>query len=271
MELMIIKITVTILLVVMLAEVSKRTNPLLGGLLLGLPLGVGLSIYFISYSEGIPFLVNGIPWGIAGLASGILFCFFYLLGGRLFSSKNKFVSIILSSLMGFVAFFASGYLIRILSLNVFSATLIFTAVYLLNISASKKIILKNTEGTIRTRSNPYLTVLMRGLVSGIIIVAITGTASIVGSKWAGVLSSFPSMTYTLILILHYEEGNNLYPSIIYGFSYSVSTLAVFYILCSYSLPWLGLNFGFTAAYVLCLVYLFVVKVVSDRLSKLKAT
>jgi len=58
-----IKILISTVIVVLLAEISTRINPVLGGILSGLPLGAGLSVYFISYQNGIEFLVTGIPWG----------------------------------------------------------------------------------------------------------------------------------------------------------------------------------------------------------------
>ncbi|HZK11345.1 MAG TPA: hypothetical protein VFD10_03205, partial [Atribacterota bacterium] len=111
MNLILIKILISTIIVVLLAEISTRVNPVLGGIFSGLPLGAGLSVYFISYQEGIPFLVTGIPWGISALSSSILFCFFYLVTGRYFKPKNNLISIAASSFMGFISFFISGYLI----------------------------------------------------------------------------------------------------------------------------------------------------------------
>ena len=100
------------------------------------------------------------------------------------------------------------------------------------------------------------TLLLRGLIAGIIISLLTEIASITGSRWAGILSSFPSTLFALLVVLHFEEQKNLYPSVIYGFSFSVSTLLVFYISCWYLLPKLGLNLGFVAIYFISISYLF---------------
>jgi len=124
-----IKILIPTVIVVLLAEISTRINPVLGGILSGLPLGAGLSVYFISYQNGIEFLVTGIPWGISALSSSILFCFFYLMTGRYFKSANNIISIAFSSLMGFVSFYISGYLIYKLDLNLLSATIIFFIIF----------------------------------------------------------------------------------------------------------------------------------------------
>lgn len=267
MTLVVAKIIISILTVVLLAEISKRVNPTLGGMLSGLPLGAGLSVYFISYSEGVEFIIKGIPWGIAGLAASILFCFFYLLGAKLAGNRNKAISILISSILGFAVFFISGYIIHGFNLELYSAISIFAIVFIINIAVVGKIKVHPSVKAHKKFSNPIVSVLVRGIIVGIIIVFITGIASVIGSKWTGILSSFPSTLYALILVLHHEEGNNLYPSVIRGFSYGVSTLVVFYILCRYLLPMLGLNLGFFTVYILSLVYLYLFNKIKNCLKQ----
>ena len=254
MNLILIKILISIVIVVILAEISTRINPFLGGLLSGLPLGAGLSVYFISYQNGIEFLVKGIPWGISALSSSILFCFFYLLTGKYFKPKNNIISIAASSFMGFVSFHISGYLIFKLDLNLLSAMIIFFIIFFINILILKKT--KINQIIKKSKKNTITKLLIRGLIAGTIISIFTEIASIAGSRWAGILSSFPSTLFALLVVLHFEARKKLYPSVIYGFSFSVSTLLVFYIACWYLLPKLGLNLGFIVVYLISIVYLF---------------
>lgn len=254
MNLILVKILISTVIVVLLAEISTRINPVLGGILSGLPLGAGLSVYFISYQNGIEFLVKGIPWGISALSSSILFCFFYLMAGRYFKSENNIISIASSSLMGFISFYISGYLIYKLDFNLLSATIIFFIIFFMNILILKKI--KVNQIIKKNKKNSITKLLIRGLMAGIIISILTEIASIAGSRWAGILSSFPSTLFALLVVLHFEEQKKLYPSVIYGFSFSVSTLLIFYISCWYLLPKLGLNLGFVAIYFISISYLF---------------
>ena len=261
MDLILIKILISTIIVVLLAEISIKVNPVLGGILSGLPLGAGLSVYFISYQEGIPFLVKGIPWGISALSSSILFCFFYLMSGRYFKLGNNIISITFSSLMGFISFYVSGYLIYKLDLNLLSATIIFFVIFFINILILKKI--KINQVIKKSKKNSIVKLLIRGLLAGITISTLTEIASIAGSRWAGILSSFPSTLFALLLVLHFEEQKILYPSVIYGFSFSVSTLLVFYIACWYLLPRLGLNLGFIVIYLISIFYLFLLNKCKD--------
>ncbi len=119
------KIVISVLIVFGLAEISKRANPHLAGMISGIPLGTGLSIYFISLEQGIDFTIRGIPWGIAGLAAALVFCFVYLVISGSLALNWKGTVIFLSSTGGIFAFLLSGYFIYSLEVNVASASFIF--------------------------------------------------------------------------------------------------------------------------------------------------
>ncbi|HCL91033.1 MAG TPA: hypothetical protein DHW70_06905 [Candidatus Atribacteria bacterium] len=268
MNFIIIKILISMIIVIIFAEISTRINPVLGGVLSGLPLGAGLSVYFISYKESIPFLVNGIPWAIVALASSILFCLSYFIIGEYFRLNNKLLSITLCSLGGFASFFISGYFINRLKLGLFSAIILFVIIYFINIFITKRIpVVSNYKKQKKTSISTFL---LRGLLAGIIISLFTEIASIGGSKWAGILSSFPSTLFALLVVLHFEGDNKIYPAVIYGFSFSISTLAIFYLLCWYLLPILGLNQGFILIYFMSILYLFIISKMKNLLINKKS-
>lgn len=231
-------------------------NPIMGGLVSGLPLGAGLSVYFVSASLGIEFMVRGIPWAIAGLSSSLLFCLCYLLVGKYSKVEQKIVKILLSSLGGLCSFLLSALLIKGLNLNLWSACIVFTIIYILNIMALKNIPDLRNSPISSGKANTIPALLLRGSIVGVIVSVITGAAILVGSRWTGILSSFPSTLYALLLILHYEEGDNMYPGVIYGFSFSVITLVVFYLSCLILLPGFGLNLGYVLIYLITFIFLY---------------
>jgi hypothetical protein len=194
----------------------------------------------------------------------MLFCLFYLISGKV-QIRSRFLSIAFSSLCGLTAFFLSGFALSVSELYLGLSLMLFIAAYLLNIMVIRKMKIVYISPAATDKSNTLTRYFIRGLFSAAIIVAITGAASVAGAKWSGILSAFPSTTYSLLLVLHFESGDSHYPSIINGFSFSVSTLAVFYVLMYALLPMLGLNMGFAAAYIICIVYLFAVKFISDKI------
>lgn len=253
-ELTLVKIAISIAAVVGLAEIAKRVDPVLSGVLLGLPLGAGLTVYFVSYEQGMEFLLPGLPWAIAGLASALIFCLAYLLCGRYFS-KGRLVPILGCSTVALLAFFLSGLAIRNFEWTVLGATVMF-----LSVAAGNLFLLQLIPGSAVTLSkNPsgWQGLLMRGVIAGLIIAAVTLVAPRAGSYWTGILSSFPSTLYALLVIVHYETGHQIYPRIIRSFARSVPALAVFYIGCIALLPVLGLNFGFLVVYLISALYVYV--------------
>jgi hypothetical protein len=252
-ELGAVKVVISILTVVALAEIAKRVDPTLSGILLGLPLGAGLAVYFISYEQGVAFLVSGIPWAIAGLASSILFCLAYLLAG-LTLRLGRVGQIAGSSAAAALVFFVSGAGIRNMNIDLTVALAMFFAVAAGNILILRRLPLPPAARRIKPLSTPAL--LLRGLLSGLIILAVTAAAPIAGSRWAGIMSSFPSTLYALLVIIHFETGKELYPMIIRGFGYSVPALVVFYLGCMVALPMFGLNMGFLIVYAVSAAYLY---------------
>ena len=131
-ELGILKIGISIVTVVALAEIAKRVDPVLSGVLLGLPLGAGLAVYFIAYEQGLAFLVKGIPWAIAGLAASVLFCTTYLFAGRRLNDR-RLLSMVFCSIVAMAVFFAAGAWIRSMDLTLLSGTVLFLAIAVLNL------------------------------------------------------------------------------------------------------------------------------------------
>ncbi len=238
-----------------LTEVSKRINPVLGGIISGLPLGTGLAVYFISLQMGNDFLPGSIPWGICGLSSSLMFCLVYLVTGRLLKKVNRIVSAALSSIAGMFLFFISAFVIFEMKLNIILSIVFFLAVFIVNYFIMAMLV-KNNAMQVK-KNSAFISNIVRALAVGIIVVAITGIAAIVGSRWSAILSAFPSTLYPLLLILHIEEGDNYYPAVIRGFSLGISTLAVFYLSCIFFIPRFGLNTGFILIYLISILYLVI--------------
>ena len=111
MELALLKIAIAAATVVGLAEIAKRIDPVLSGVLLGLPLGAGLSVYFVAAEQGVDFVVPGLPWAIAGLCSAVVFCTVYLAVGQRLKC-GRLLEVAGCSVAAMAAFFGSAALVR---------------------------------------------------------------------------------------------------------------------------------------------------------------
>jgi hypothetical protein len=250
--------------VVALAEISGRVGPALGGILSGLPLGTGIMVYFISREQGTAFMIQGIPWGIAGLSASLVFCTAYL--WTALKIGRRFLSVLMASIAGFLLFLAVGILIINLKLNLPLSLVCFLAVFSGNMIFVRKLA-KPRTGIDKTKSS-FSRMIIRGMAAGIIILLTTGFAAVFGPKWSGIFSAFPATLYPLLIILHIESGNKIFPLVIREFSFSISTLAVFFMLCFILLPAFGLNRGFLIVYGSCLFYLFMITKLRQKISNI---
>lgn len=263
MELVLSKIIISAVTVVALAEIAKRVDPILSGVLLGLPLGAGLSVYFVAFEQGVDFVTLGLPWAIAGLSSALIFCTAYLFVGLRLNGGRRF-GIFCCSVAAVAVFFVSGALIRNLEWTALPATVTFLGVAAANICLLRQLPLpKSVVGIKPVR---FRGLLLRGLIAGLIITSVTLAAPLAGSQWTGILSSFPSTLYALLVIVHFETGNAVYPGIILSFARSAPALAVFYLGCMTLLPLLGLNQGFLVVYAISAGYVYL----THRVMKLSA-
>ena len=160
------------------------------------------------------------------------------------------------------AFFGSAALVRSLEWTVLGATVAFLAVAAANIFLLK--LFPRPKNIASGKATGFAGLMLSGLIAGTIITAVTLVAPLAGSQWTGILSSFPSTLYALLIIVHFETGQAVYPGIIHSFARSVPALAVFYLGCMTLLPTLGLNLGFLAVYGISAAYVYLTHIMLKR-------
>ena len=101
-------------------------------------------------------------------------------------------------------------------------------------------------------------VIFRAVVGGLTVATVTSLAGVVGAGWSGIMSAFPAMLFPILLVLHFEEGDRLYPGVIEGFGYGIGNLVIFYVLLSFLLPRLGLNLSFVILYAVSVLVLLAI-------------
>ena len=89
-----------------------------------------------------------------------------------------------------------------------------------------------------------------------IVLTITELAHIIGSKWAGIIASYPTTLSPLLIILAYSYKHEIYPVLLKHLSYSFSTITLFYLLVLWLFPIFDVYIGFIISYIICFAYLF---------------
>jgi hypothetical protein len=122
---------------------------------------------------------------------------------------------------------------------------------------------------IKPMKTSFTSIVFRILFVTLIIITITGISKSVGSSWAGILSSFPSVLTPVLMVLCYLYQDKIYPTVIKNFSFGITTLLVFYITISYTFLNFGVYKGILLAYIVCFVYLFALNKTINRIKKLE--
>ena len=112
----------------------------------------------------------------------------------------KRFNIILSTLTALVGYFIVVWLLHYIELNRYIAVLIPISFSLLFIYLFKNIENHKINNKVKV---DYKVLLLRAGFAVLIILIITSIPELVGTKWAGLFSAFPSTIFPLILIVHF--------------------------------------------------------------------
>jgi hypothetical protein len=249
-----IKFFITVFCVIILSEIAKRINPDVAGIIMGLPLGAGISSFFFVYDEGVPFMMETVAWSIAGLSSTMIFAFSYLFAGHLGGNLRRIPQVCLTGICSVFVWGVFAFFLRQAAINLPVALGIFIIVFAGNLRVLRRFPFRG--GRVSEKASSFKMILFRALVAGTTISLITGFARIIGPSWAGLAGAFPVMMFPLLLVLQFEDGQAAYPGVIHAFSYSITCLLLFYIGLYVLLPRAGLYPSYFILYPLLGLYLW---------------
>ena len=86
----------------------------------------------------------------------------------------------------------------------------------------------------------------------------TGIAGVIGYKWAGLFSAFPSTLFPLLLIIHYTYGVDSVRSIIQNVPRGQFSMIIFGLCVYFSFPIFNVYIGTILSYSFVLAYLYIV-------------
>jgi hypothetical protein len=249
-----IKFFLTVFCVLALSEIAKRIHPAVAGILMGLPLNAAISSYFFHYEQGFAFLMQTIPWGIAGLCSTTVFALAYLWTGNLCRNLPRGVQICVTPLASILAWGIFGLLLYQLPMNLPAAVCIFILVTAGNLRILKFFPYQGDKTSSTAFS--FRVMLVRAAVAGASISLVTGFANVIGVEWSGLAGTFPAFMFPLMIVLHFEDGWRAYPGVIHAYAYSITNLLLFYLGVYVLLPRLGINISYIILYLVSVLYLW---------------
>lgn len=240
--------------VLLITMIAEKISTRFAGVLLGFPLGAGLTTFFYGVEQGAEFTARSARWGIPGILACLVFALFYSFGVK--TARFKGLSnVLLSSILSICSYFIAARLLQFMTIdNIFVRSCIsgFGAlVFALYFSRNPpcKILLK-------VPLNAGILFFRAGFTA-LIIVLITCSAQLIGSQWAGLLTTFPVTLYPVTAILHYHYGPEAALALFRELPFGLLAIIVFSLVVSLAYPVFGIWVGFFLSYAAAFLYLII--------------
>ena len=173
---------------------QSRYNARLGGLFLGLPLTTGPFLIIIGIQEGQNFAKTAAHGVLVGQLSLIVFCFVYAIAAK---NLNWYRSILVAT----IAVWLSGYIFNLFNFS--NLGIAMTLFFFWAISLGLFPMYENpTEKVVA----PKWELPVRLVTTAVLILILTATANILGSRVSGALSTYPTIITVLGTFSHRRNG-----------------------------------------------------------------
>ena len=252
-----VKLFVSVILVLTLSAVAEHVSPRAAGLLAGYPAGAAITLFFFGMDISPEFASDSAVYTMMGLVAtqAFVFCYFK---ATLYFKKNTIAA---SSILAIIGYFIVIWLLHYIRLNKFLAALIPIASIFVFVYLFRQI--KNATIQDRVKLTPRI-LFLRAFLAGFMILIIIGTAKLVGSRWAGLFSAFPSTLFPLILIVHLTYDKAHVHTIIKNFPRGLGSLITYMLCVSIAYPASGIYIGTLVSLAAASVYLLVYRLVAVR-------
>jgi len=251
--LLIAKICLSAGMVITITLVAEKLSTRFAGVLLGFPLGAGLTFFFTGIEQGPRFAAESAPWSIQGLSATLIFCLFYNLGGKKVK-KDSAVSLIIPTIYGLSGFFGTAYFLQYVAqdqlwLRIATVILVFAGV---------AVFFRLTPSTAIPHKVPTTALILtsRALFAAVVIIIITAMAKTVGSRWSGIFAAFPTTVLPTVWVLHYHYGSQTISALFREIPLGMLAIVVFACSVYVTFPLLGVYCGILISYLVAAVYLF---------------
>ncbi|MEN8248512.1 MAG: hypothetical protein ABFS32_06235 [Bacteroidota bacterium] len=243
-----IKIAATAAVVVGLSLLAEYVSPKAAGILSGYPTVSAIILFFYGLEVNPEFAAKSAEYNIIGISGVLFFVYFYYRASLLFKKYN----VLLSSLTAILGYFFVIWLLHFIEVNKYVAVLIpvgfsFVFIYLLKDLEDVKI-----KEKIKTN---YKVLFLRASFAVTIILIVTSIPELVGERWAGLFSAFPSTIFPLMLIVHVTYSKEHVFTVIKNVPVGLFSVITYSLAASIAYPLYGIYWGTLLALGVATVYL----------------
>ena len=214
---MLTRVIVAAFIVILVAKLVVMLGPSMGGLIAGLPVGLGPGFYFLMLESDMSFLYETALYSLVALSATQFFLLAYLILAKFF----KPLSCVLVSVVIWILLASSLYQVNF---NLLQAVFFFgfstlATRYVGRFFVGKELVEKKSEND--------LILLLRAVVGGIIISVVTVFASRLGANLSGVLLAFPIAYILISFNIHKVFGKSIVTGVLYSAIFGTISLAFF--------------------------------------------
>ncbi|MBF6589852.1 MAG: hypothetical protein IVW57_04880 [Ktedonobacterales bacterium] len=240
MNLLSLKLILTPLLIGAVSLAGRRWGPVIGGLLVGLPLTSGPVALFLALGHGPAFAASAAAGILAGGASGAIFCLAYSrLAFRLAWQPAILVS--------WALFFAVTWLLQPVTLAPVPLFIGVTALLFIVLR-----LLPAREEAHGMPPSPWWDIPARMVIATAFVLLLTGVAPTLGPRLSGLLAPFPIYVSILGIFTHRFAGAVAVASLIRGVVVGLFSFVTFFLIVTLLIVPVGIVVTFIAATVVTL-------------------
>jgi uncharacterized membrane protein (GlpM family) len=231
-----------------LSAIAERVSMRVAGILAGAPQNVVLVYFFVGRDMGIDHVTQSVPHGIASFSATIAFVLAYHLG----SSCFRRCSAVAGALIGVAVFAAVAGILSAIPFTLATATTLTLCTIGFAIWLGRGLRFIPLKKPVRY--TPGL-LLLRGSLAAMLIVGVIALAEILGVRWTGLLTGFPTILLPTLLILHLTYGVSHTHAIIRNFPVGVGSIILYILSIPITFPRWGIYGGTAASLGASLLYL----------------
>lgn len=250
---LLIKICFSALIVIGITWAAERISPRFAGVLLGFPLGAGLTLFFLGVEQGPMFASASALWTIPGMTSLMLFCYGYRKAVQLLPGKS-FAAQVVPVVAGLLFFFTTAAALQWIPQLSLEAGIVLTIIAL----AVSALAFRRGDHEASVKAAIKVTpvvIALRALSAAFVIVVITEIAHIVGPGWSGLFSAFPITLLPVVVLLRWYYGPPAVIALFRELPQGMLAIVVFAASISLLYPKVGVYLGTFLAYCISGCYL----------------
>lgn len=211
------RVSATAFVVVFIAWLAARLGPVIGGIVVGLPIVLAPGFFFMLREQEPAFVALGATGALFSLVGTQAFLGVYIVA----ATRLRPLTATLAAAIGWVFTVAP---LALMPQAPWGGAILFAGVTIGLRLATRRFLPSISDGLTSTR---WSLLLMRAIAAGLLVGAVTLAASRLGASVAGALMAFPIGFCVILLSLNLDHGAAIAARTAYAGLLGVSSLAVF--------------------------------------------